>query len=258
MGGEPNTPNYSVRAVHRVCDILDLLQNRPGRVSLAEVAETTGLPKSSVLRYLATLEARRYVQRDPATGDYDIGLALLPRQAQRFEILRQRVRPLLERLHDAFDETINLGILDGTRVYYLESIESSRGVRLAQPRGHRDPIHSTALGKAIAAQLPSEQVSAILTEEGMESRTSRTITRADAYFAELAQVRQDGYALDDTENDPDGRCLAVALAGTGSAVSLSAPASRFVVDRVAEVAQAVRETAVALSALLAGPDTPSG
>src|SRR5690349_8314484 len=88
--------DYSIRAVQRVCDLLDLLQREPEGVSLVRAAEVTQLPKSSVFRYLATLEARRYVERDDENSVYHIGLALLPLQARQLDVVTHRARPYLE------------------------------------------------------------------------------------------------------------------------------------------------------------------
>lgn len=236
---------YSIRAAQRVCDILDLLQERPDGVSLAHVAEVTGLPKSSAFRYLATLESRRYVERDPASGDFRLGLAFLRLQARRLDLLIQRARPRLEALRDRFEETVNLGLLDGTRVIYLDIVESPKSMRLAARPGDRDHVHSTALGKAIAAGLPEDPVKAILTSSGMPALTPNTVTDAARFFDELALVRQRGYALDNGENEPDGRCVAVPIMGSRfpAALSFSAPVSRFPLGQVEQVAAALREVA---------------
>ncbi len=241
--------DYSVRAVERVCSILDLLQESVSGVSLIDVAQATDLPKSSAFRYLWTLEAHRYVERDESTGSFRLGLGFVAMQSRQLEMLRQRVRPWLERLRDEFDETTNLGILDGDSVIYLDIIESRRGVRLAATRGSRDPLHSTALGKAIAAHLPESRVQEILKQRGMERRTANTITAPDDYLTELARVKRVGYAVDDGENEVDGRCVAVALPGTRppAAVSFSAPAARFPLQDVAKVAAALQDLAARIT-----------
>ncbi len=136
---------YAVRAAARVLDILDLLQQSADAVTLADVAEATGLPKSSAFRYLATMESRGYVQRD--TAGYHLGIGFLSSRAPRLEVLAVRARPVLEEVRDRFDETVNLAVLDGTRAVYLEIVESRRGMRFAARRGDREPIHSTALGQ---------------------------------------------------------------------------------------------------------------
>lgn len=237
--------SYSIRAVQRVCQILDLLQQEPRGAALLDVARATRLPKSSAFRYLATLERRRYVERDPLTGSYRAGSAFLPLRAHEPELLARRARPHLERLRDRVEETVNLGMLEGNRVIYLEIVESHRAMRLAARPGDRDPIHATALGKAIAANLPERRVRAILEAEGMPRLTQRTLTDQAAYLADLAATRERGYALDDGEHEIDGRCVAVPVGGSNlpAAISYSAPATRFPLDRVPGVAAVLGEVA---------------
>lgn len=242
---QPEGKDYSVRAVERTCNILDLLQERSGGVSLGEIAEAVALPKSSAFRYMWTLERRRYVRRDPVSDEYQPGSAILPIRARRFEMLTMLARPHLEALRDRFEETVNLGYLDGQRVVYLDVVESNRSVRLAARPADRDPIHSTALGKVIAAQLPEKATRSILRAEGMPAFTSSTITDVDSYLAVLADVRACGYALDDGENESDGRCVAVPLGDDRflAALSLSAPSARLPMHSVDAVVNALNETA---------------
>jgi IclR family acetate operon transcriptional repressor len=244
---------YSIRAVQRVCDLLDLLQQEPDGITLVRAAEFTTLPKSSAFRYLATLEERRYVERDPETGAFRLGLALLPMQARQLDLLARRARPHLERLQAEFHETANLGLLDGHRVAYLDIVESTHAMRLAARPGDRDALHATALGKAIAAQLPVEQVRAILKAAGMPRHTERTITTQRAYLDALEDVRSAGYALDDGENEIGARCVAVAVPGSKPplAISISAPAARLDHDRVLTVAERLKQAAETLAADLA-------
>lgn len=242
--------DYTVRAVDRTCAILDLLQGSIEGVSLIDVAQATELPKSSAFRYLWTLEAHRYVERSPDTGLYRLGLGFVGMQSRQVEVLRQRARPWLEELRDAFGETVNLGILDGDSIIYLDIVESRRGVRLAARRGDRDPLHATALGKAVAAYLPEAQVQEILTHSGMPPRTDATITNRDDFLSELDKIRRSGYAVDNEENEIDGRCVAVPIVGINlpTAVSLSAPAARFPMARVREAATALQAITEKLAA----------
>jgi IclR family transcriptional regulator, acetate operon repressor len=253
---QPENPGtvYSIRAVQRVCNILDLIQESPEGFSLTQVAEVTQFPKSSAYRYLATLESRRYVMRDPITGLFRIGPAFLPLQSRQLAVLADRARPYLTALRDQFEETVNLGILDGYRVSYVEIIESPHSVRLAAREGDRDQLHCTALGKAIATTLDNDRVAMILEAEGMPQRTPRTITSVTQYLDDLAGCRRQGYAIDDRENEPDGRCVAVPLSGTGmmAAISISAPSSRLAMDDVADVARALEEAARSLANDMSG------
>lgn len=238
---------YSVRAVERVADILDTLQRAETGVSLVTLAEVTGLPKSSVFRYVATLEARGYVEKDPDSGDYTLGVAL-PSQQRHFELLSARARPVLERFRDRFGETVNFGVLDGDRVLYLEIVESHKAMRLAARRGDRDYVHSTALGRAIVAGLPEERVRRIVASAGMPAMTTRTVTSADELIASLADVRANGFAIDDEENEEGARCVAIALPGmrVPAGISVSAPAVRLSRDDAARVAGVLAEEATYL------------
>lgn len=236
---------YTIRAVERVCAILDLIQRHPQGFTLTQVVDATGLPKSSAFRYLATLEAQRYVEREAVSGNFRIGPAFIPLQMRQLDVLVERARPLLEDLRNRFEETINLVMLDGNRVSYLEIVESPRSMRLAARKGDRDPLHSTAVGKAIATLISEARLIAILGAEGMPARTHRTIIDPTVYLGEVAVTRKRGFALDDGENEDDGRCVAVPIVGAGipAAVSLSAPAARFPLAEVETVAAALAEVA---------------
>ena len=121
-------------------------------------------------------------------------------------------------------------------------------MRLAARVGERGSIHATALGKAIAAELPDDRVRAILSAEQMLQYTDSTIVSVEGYLAELKRVRREGYGLDDCENQPDGRCVAVVLESIPflCGISVSAPARRLTSDKVETVARALRRTAMQL------------
>lgn len=233
--------SYPIRAVERVCDVLDLVQQRPGGLTLIDVAQATNLPKSSAFRYLAALEARGYVERDDG-GNFVTGLAL---NSERLDVLTQRVRPYLEKLRDEFSETTSLGMFDHGGVYYLAMAESLRATRTVQQPGVRYPVHSSAFGKVFNAWRPDGEVRALLDREGMPRLTEFTITDPDSYLQELAKVRECGYAINDREGEPDSRCVAVPIHGLRLpvALSLSAPVSRLSLDDVPAVADALTEVA---------------
>lgn len=239
---------YAVRSVLRVLDILALLRRRAEGASLSEVTTATDMPKSSVFRYLSTLESRGYVERNGANNIYRLGAAFLSSDAQHLELLASRARPVLEELRDRFEETVNLGVLDGTRIVYLEIVESRQAMRFVSRKGDREPLHSTALGKAVSILLDDDDIRAILAAEGMPARTGRTITDPDEFIARLQQIRQSGYAIDDRENEEYGRCVAVPVTGVGfpAAISLSAPAARLSEAEALAAAQVLAEAAAVI------------
>lgn len=244
-GSSPEESVDPVRSVTRVLDILDVLQSGGEGVSLTELASAAGLPKSSAFRYLATLESREYVERDPANGDYRIGLALLPPQLRERALLTRRARPVLEELRDRFDETVNLGVLEASRVRYLEIFESRRMMRFAAQANGLDPLHSTALGKAMASLLTDDEIRLILDREDMQQLTVRTITDPERFMKEVAEVRRRGFAIDDGENEEGGRCVAVAIPHPSLrvAISVSAPMIRLSLDQVETIAAALMAAA---------------
>jgi IclR family transcriptional regulator, acetate operon repressor len=246
---------YSIRAVERTLDILDVLARSPDGLSLARLAEAVGLPKSSVFRYVAVLESRRYVARDAQTGNYSLGLALFSFQTPPLGVLGARARPWLETLRDEFEETINLGVLDGSRVVYLEVMESPKAMRLSARRGDHDFIHASAIGKAIAAQLDDDDVMRILEIEGLPRLTSQTITDASTYMRALSEIRGLGYATDYGEAEEGACCVAIGIPleaiAIPAAISLSSPATRFPEDRaISRVAERLAEAARGIASSL--------
>jgi len=122
-------------------------------------------------------------------------------------------------------------------------------VRLAARVGDRDMVHSTALGKAIAAAIPEAEVRSLLQRTGLPRRTANTITRAADFVKHLELVRRHGFALDDQENDVEGRCVAVAIPAprVQYAISVSGITSRFPMSKTVDVAREIRQVISELS-----------
>lgn len=245
-----------IRAVGRVCDIFDLLQDAPDGLTLTTIADRTGLPKSTAHRYLTSLESRGYADRDEA-NTVRLGLAFRPKPSRQFERFLDRSAPILRDLRDRTDETINLGALDGGQYVHALVFETRQMMRLAARVGERGMLHSTAIGKVIAAQLPTDRVRAILQSEGMPRFTQDTITDCEVFLRELVRVRDLGYGLDDCENQEGGRCVATPIAYTNPlcGLSVSAPLQRLPIRRVPEFVRLLGEAAVKISDALRGlPD----
>lgn len=245
---------YPIRAVDRVCDILDTLANASEPVSLPDVAAATELPKSSAFRYLTALEARHYVERTSDGGAYRLGLAFRSRDARGVEQLSEAATPILAGLRDRLEETTNLGVLDGTKVVHTVVAESPHMMRLAARVGERGHVHATALGKALCSQLSEERVRSILKVSGMPPYTPATITDPEDYVRELERVSARGWAVDDEENQVAGRCVAVVIPDVTlpAAISVSAPVDRLASDGVAKVAKDLQRAAKAIARKVAG------
>jgi DNA-binding IclR family transcriptional regulator len=236
---EPRTAG--LRSVTRVLDVLDAIQAAPDGLPLRDIARASGMAKSTTLRYLAALEERQYVERDPKAGLYRLGLGV-PSQTAFHTRLREKVRPALERLRDRFDETITFSVCEGERLTQVDVVESRNPVRLRSENGPRYEFHCTANGKVIAAMLPEAFIERMIKKHGLPARTPHTITEPARLFEELALVRKRGYAQ--TYDDPHlGTCgvgVAVPLAKPHAAIGLSAPTMRFREEDVPTIVEGLR------------------
>lgn len=133
----------------------------------------------------------------PENGKYKVSVKFLElgRAARLGSDLRTLALPHMRELWKEFDDTINLAVLDEGQICYLEVLESPHRFKFVASLGDRDPIHCTALGKAMAALLPDTEIKRILTERGMPRFTARTLTTYSQYRRELTAVREQGYAV---------------------------------------------------------------
>jgi DNA-binding IclR family transcriptional regulator len=246
-------PKYRIGVLHKTFDLLDVLE-REGPLTLTELSNRAATNKVTVLRILANLEARGYVDRDEF-GRYSLGMRLLQLGLRKSAAtdLRAIAHPVLRELRDRFDETVNLGIPDGAGILYIDILESSLGLRMAATVGARDDLHSTAIGKAIASSWNGRQPARIELP-ALPPKTGRTITSVDQFRRELEVVRVRGYSIDDEENETGARCIGAPIFDhTGEcvgAISVSGPTIRMTEDRVIEIVPAIQNAAATISELL--------
>jgi len=247
---------YQVQVLDRALAILDLLSDVGPDLSLAEISDKLGLHKSTVHRLIMVLERQKLIERNSVNGRYRLGLKLfeLGTRAVSQLDLRERARPVLERLVLETSETVHLGILDDTDVLYLDKVEPARSVRMASSVGRRNPVYCTAMGKAILAYLPESQVEAIVHKRGLKAMTANTITSYLDLKTELAAIRDCGYAVDNEEIEEGVRCVGCVVrdfsGGPIGAISVSGPAFRISREKAKSLSRAVIAAANTLSAEL--------
>ncbi len=243
---------YIVKPVYKALQVLLALAEANRPLTLTEVCHTLRLPKTTVFRYLQTLRASGFVMLDDDGNQYRLGVRLweLGQLAGSNIPVREIAMPYLYELRDQFNETINLGILDGKDVVYLEMAESRLSLRTQARLGGRDPIYSTGLGKAILAFLPEEQWPYHLPAR-LTARTGNTLTTLAALRRDLADSRGRGYAIDRGENEDGAYCLAAPIFNQRNramaAISLSAPANRLQEQQKPVIAVALCTAAAAIS-----------
>ena len=244
---------YLVHAVAKTLDLLDAFEQPGASLTLAELTLRVGLPKSSVLRLLRTLESRGFVDRSPDGLRYRLGLKLFElgtRVAARFQLHEAAVFVMVQ-LRDACGDTVNLGVLAETEVLLISVLESAHPLRKTANVGDREPAFCTALGKAILAHLPAARLAQVLRATDLEAHTPRTIADSRVLANELEEVRRRGYAIDDQEMLDGVRCVAAPILDHSGevqgALSISGPVVRLGEERLPDLASLVRNAALDVS-----------
>lgn len=215
---------------------------------MTQIAEQVGLYKSTVHRLLATLEGKRFVERDPNTGIYRPGIRLLQMAYLTLEHndLHKLAAPFLLNLWEQQHETVDLAVLDNTDVVYLDVLESPQRVKLAAAIGQRLPAHATASGKAILAFMPEKAVQRIL-KDGMSQFTQHTLCSPEALFENLRHIREQGFALSLEEYEEGINAVAAPILDPNNqpiaAVAVAGPAYRFNREQMIKIAPLVLATA---------------
>lgn len=240
---------YVVAPVHKSMQLLDALAASRVPMTLSDLASCTALPKTTVFRYLYTLRASGFVAFDETTERYAIGPRVtltraLPAQAER---IREVAQPTLLRLQRQFNETVNLGIPDGGDIVYIDMVGSSRLLHAEATIGKRDPLYSTALGKAILLTLGEGELDRTVPKR-IAARTPHTITNRDRFLDEIAHSARRNYALDLEENEVGARCVAAAIRvpdrpGAVAAISISGPADLMTDETLARMGRELARTA---------------
>lgn len=261
--GEALEPSGGAKALVKGLELLREVARRPRGVTLTELAAAAGMPKPTVHRLLTVLTETGMVRSLP-DGGYapgPFGLALATAFLESVEV-RGEAQAAMERLVRESQETVALGILDGTQVVYIDKKDAPQAVRMHSRVGKVNPAHSSAIGKAMLALSPPETVAAVIAQ-GLAARTPNTITDPDRFRQALAEVRTRGYAVDHMENEDGIRCVgAPVLDHRGQPVaglSVAGPSYRVTPEQVPTLAALVCQAAEEVSARLGhdGTQPPS-
>lgn len=239
---------YVVTPVHKAMQLLDILVASKSPMTLSELAACTALPKTSAFRYLYTLRASGFVGYDEGTERYVIGprVAMAPPLPIDTVRIREVVHPALRRLQRQFNETVNLAIRDGSEIVYIDIVGSSRLQHAEAMIGKRDPLYSTALGKAFLLTLGSSEIDRMVPYR-IEPRTPHTITDRELFIDDIARSAKRHYALDMEENELGARCVAAAICSPNSgravaAISISGPAPLMTLETLDQMGRVLNRT----------------
>ena len=251
------TQTGGVLVLHKTLDILENIKDTPVGVRLSDLARAVDMPKATVYRILATLESRGFLDRGE-DGGYRMARKLYDLQQRHpiEQILNRVAPPKMEDLAKLCRETVNLGILDGGEVVVINTVESPQTIRMSSKVGNRRCLHTTAIGKILLAALPEKEMLRLIRIKGLPRLTPHTLVNRTALLAELDRVRERGYAIDNQENELDGRCIGAPVLGPDgrvvAALSISGPVFRMDLNRARSLAPKLRQTCAAISAAARG------
>lgn len=242
----------SVRAVDRALDVLSCFTNQTPELTMTQIAEQVGIHKSTAHRLLATLEHKRFIQRNQDTGVYRLGIRLLQMAYLTLEQndLRRLAAPFMHHLCDLYEENIDLTVLDDTDVVFINILEGPQRVKLAAAIGQRLPAYATASGKAILGFMPEKMVRRIL-DRGMPQLTPHTLSSPEVLYNDLNSVRELGFAISEQELEEQINAVAAPIFDQENhpiaSIAVAGPAYRLTPERMIEIGPSVAATAREIS-----------
>ncbi|MCR8631006.1 IclR family transcriptional regulator [Paenibacillus radicis (ex Xue et al. 2023)] len=202
-----------IQSLDRALNILDLFDEHTKELKITEISTRIGLHKSTVHSLLKTLQMHGYIDQDAESGKYRLGLKLLEKGhllLQGMDI-RETARKHLVSLSKQTGQTTHLVILDGKDGVYLDKVDGDKAAIRYSRIGRRVPLHSSATGKALIAFRTSDEIEQLLNGYRYIQQTAFTVTDREKFVLELADIRLQGYAIDNQENEPGVRCASVPI-----------------------------------------------
>lgn len=243
----------AVPALDKTVKICNYLFSSPG-ATFSQIQQDLALPKSSTSALLNALVAQHLLRLEK--GRFFLGLKLYEwgnRSLEQFDI-RNVALPVLERLREQTGLTCHLGILDEVAPIYILKLENTQPIGIRSWVGKKLPLHSSGVGKALCAWLPDDKVAQMLPDEALPRFTDTTITSKTALMAELARIRERGWAFDNAEDSPGIFCIAAPVFNRNhqviAAISISGVDLQMPRERIPEFSQRVQEACLALGAKL--------
>ena len=248
-----STPQYQVRTLDRALHILGVFTLEQPELTLSEISMRTDLSPSTALRLLSILTQYGYIERSPDTDRFRIGVGMFERGSIYIQstTLEAEATPVLETLARMTNHTASLAVLDRTEIVHIAVIQPERAIRYFAPVGQREAAHCTGLGKVLLAGLSDQAVEDVVAQRGLSRRTDRTITTFTALQAHLAQVKKQGYAIDNEESMVGLRCVAAPVFDDRNrlvaAVSSSGQSAEFNDSSLPHLIRLVQDAALSVS-----------
>lgn len=234
-----------VQSIDRAFTIIELLADHNEGLGITEISNGVGLHKSTVHRLLVTLIHKGYVMQDMDTNKYRLTLRLFELGSKRVEnadILNVS-KTYTKSLMESVNEIVHLVIVDSNEIVYIDKVEADNTIRMTSNIGRRNPLYCTSVGKAILAFMSDEEVEEIWNNSEIKKFTDHTITDLSELKSELKKIKEDGYSVDDEENEIGVRCVGAPVFNRSGkiegAISISGPAIRVTKEKVGEIGREV-------------------
>lgn len=211
-----------IQVIARAAAVLRALEDEPEGLSLAQIAERVGLARSTVQRIVGALAAEQLLIAASPTAGVKLGPALIRLASAANVDVEQLLRPTLVALAQDLKETVDLSVLKGQSLVFIDQVPGAHRLRAVSAIGESFPLHCTANGKALLALLPGEEWRKHLGRT-LPAMTPNTVTSVDALARELQKCRERQVAFDREEHtegisavgtaffDPYGRALAISI-----------------------------------------------
>jgi len=240
------------RSTVRTIEILHLIASSPDALTITEVSQVLGIPKSTTHQIIQTLHDLRMLENS-RSKTFRLGIRFFEMALPAFANmdLRREAKSILEDLSLKTGESVFMATHDGNEIVYLDQVMGPSLMRLSVNPGTRGPIHCTALGKAILASFPDEKVSEIIGGKNLERFTDFTIQSYEQLLNDLRKTRARGFAIDDRELFPDISCIAAPVLGSAggaeAAISIVSHSSRMNANRIEQLGVLLQEEVLNLS-----------
>ncbi len=238
---------YNITSLQRGLRLLHLFASTDGGLTASQIAKLSGLPVSTVHRFLVNLESAGFLNCS-GTGSYHLGVACFSiGQAALSQLdIRRLSLPYLQELNQNTRETIHLTVRHGLSAVYVDKLDSPEPLRIYSRIGAAVPMHCTAVGKVMLAYMPAEELAAILPQLEFKRLTANSIGNLQELQTHLQKVRKNGYACDLEEYEPHIRCIAVPIwdhsGAVNASVSITGPAVRMSLTRLRQLAPLIQAT----------------
>lgn len=250
--------NNFPQTVERALDILEVFTDSNEALGITELSRRVNLNKSTTYRIVQAFRIRGYISQDHGTNKYCLGYKILKLASVSLNQnkLREIARKHLENLSKATSHTVQLTLLEGNRVVYIDQVEGTDIFQLRLQIGNRGHLHCTAAGKSILAFLPEGELENILKNSKLICFTDKTITSINQLRDELRKIKRVGFSFCDREYDKSLRAIGAPIIGAGSkvigAIALVAPYHRIKVKEISFYGNLVKETGLKISLEMGG------